>query len=116
MIFHITSGEDWARALEAGEYRLSTRGRSLAQVGFVHCAERDQVERVAQAFYEGATGLVLLAIAEELVHAEIRRECADGGRDPFPHIYGPLEVTAVVAAIPFEPGRDGRFTLPGGLP
>ena len=31
---------------------------------------------------------------------------------PFPHIYGPLNTDAVLAARPFSPAQDGSFTFP----
>ena len=42
-IFHLTEPAAWAAATAEGAYRLSTRGRTLPEVGFVHCACRGQV-------------------------------------------------------------------------
>ncbi len=32
--------------------------------------------------------------------------------DPFPHVYGPLNLDAVAAVIPLEPDDAGTFTWP----
>lgn len=112
LIFHVTGAAEWAEALREGEYRLSTRGRTLEEECFIHCSTAEQVERVANAFYRGVPGLVLLAVAADRVRPEIRRENLEGGQELFPHVYGPLNVDAVVAVIPLEPGPDGRFALP----
>jgi Protein of unknown function (DUF952) len=61
---------------------------------------------VAAAFYADADDLVLLRIDPALVPAGIRVE------DGFPHIYGPLPVTAVTAAEPLIRDATGRLRLP----
>ena len=110
-IFHIADAEDWSAAQTAGEYRMSTRGRTLVDVGFIHCSHRHQVERVANAAYRGAAPLVLLTIDPHLVGAEIREESA-GGVETFPHVYGPLPVGAVVTVARFAPAAGGLFVPP----
>jgi uncharacterized protein (DUF952 family) len=103
VIFHLTFAADWDASRTAGEYRLSTRGRTLEEVGFIHCGFEDQVDRVASALFAGKSGLVLLTIDPVLVHAEIRHENLDGGDELFPHIYGPLNLDAVIAVKRYEP-------------
>lgn len=109
MIYHIADAEDWARARATGEYTTSTRGVSLAEQGYLHASTAEQVAGVANAFYLDAPDLVLLVIDEAAVSAEIRYEEVPGQPDPYPHIYGPLNVDAVVNVLPFAPGADGRF-------
>jgi uncharacterized protein (DUF952 family) len=106
MIYHIASAEDWARARRAGEYRISTRGRTLEEEGFIHCSRAGQVAGVADRFYRGVPDLVLLTIDERLLKSEVRYESMPGADESFPHIYGPLDVEAVVSAEPFAPGGD----------
>jgi uncharacterized protein (DUF952 family) len=84
------------------------------EVGFIHSSRAHQVATVANTFYRGDHDLVLLTIDEDLVAAEIRYEEVPGAADPFPHIYGPLDVTAVVRAVPFAPGPDGSFSFAPG--
>jgi uncharacterized protein (DUF952 family) len=104
MIYHIATAEDWERATRAGEYRVSTHGRTLEEEGFIHCSRAAQVAAVADRFYRGVPDLVLLTIDEGLVRSEVRYESVPGGDESFPHIYGPLAVDAVVSAEPFAPG------------
>ena len=69
---------------------------------------------VAGRLFQGRRDLVLLVIDPELVTAEIH--CEDGGNGNFyPHIYGPLNVNAVVGVEPFEPTDSGTFELPARL-
>ena len=112
LIFHIAEAAEWNEALAEGDYRRSTLGYTLDQVGFIHCSRRDQVEAVANAVYRDLSDLVLLLIDREKVHAEIRDESLEGGSDLFPHIYGPLNLDAVTSVLPFAPDVDGRFAGP----
>ena len=112
IIYHITSNADWAAAQAAGVYTAD----SLQSEGFIHCSTPGQVVATANRYYKGVAGLVLLAIAPARVHAEIRLENTSGGTELFPHIYGPLNLDAVSAALPFPPGADGSFSLPANAP
>ena len=108
MIYHLTTAAEWEAAGRAGEYRVSTRGRTLDEEGFIHCSVAGQVAGVADRFYRGLTDLVLLAIDERLVRPEIRCEAPPGTSERFPHIYGPLNLDAVVRVTPFEFGPSSK--------
>jgi glutathione S-transferase len=110
-IFHITTEADWAQAQAEGAYSLSTRGLTLAQVGFVHCAFEEQVCGVANSFFRGVAKLVVLRVAIERLNVEVRYEDLQGGHELFPHIYGPLNLDAIVATMPLAPVTDGTFTF-----
>ena len=112
IIYHITRAADWAGARREGLYSADT----LASQGFIHCSKLGQIIAVANRYYSGQRGLVLLAILTTRVEAEIRYENLEGGSELFPHIYGPLNLDAVKMALPFEPGPDGTFKMPDGAP
>ena len=105
-LWHLAEEPEWAEAVRAGSYRRSTRGLSLAEVGFVHCSYPEQLAGVAAAFYSDAGDLLLLRIDPARVPAEIRVE------DGFPHIYGPIPVAAVTAAEPLARDESVRLLLP----
>jgi uncharacterized protein (DUF952 family) len=111
LIYHIALAEDWEQAQAAGEYTVSTRGRTLEQVGFIHASQAHQVAGVANAVYPGAGDLVILVIDTDRVTAEIRVEQPAGMDEAFPHIYGPLNTDAVTEVRPLRPGPDGRFAF-----
>ena len=112
-IYHIAAAADWERARRDGQYTTSTRGLTLAEQGFIHASTAGQVALVANAFYQDAPDLLLLVIDPGRVAAEIRYEPVPGQARPYPHIYGPLNIDAVVQTRPFEPGPDGQFAFEG---
>ena len=52
-IFHVATLSDWEQARTSGTYTTSTYGASLADVGYLHAARRDQVSGVLDRFYAG---------------------------------------------------------------
>ena len=115
-LYHIATAADWEQAQRDGEYRTSTRGRSLIEEGFIHASTAGQVLPVANAFYrDEQQDLVLLVLDTGRIGAEIRYEPVPGWADPFPHIYGALDAAAVVQAVPLERDPAGSFRWPAGL-
>jgi uncharacterized protein (DUF952 family) len=111
VLFHIAEASDWQAAQVRGDYRVSTRGRTLADEGFVHAARRGQVLGVAEAFYADAGPLLLLSIDPARLSSPVRDDEVAPGM-VFPHIYGPIDLDAVVAVAPLDRGADGRFVIP----
>jgi uncharacterized protein (DUF952 family) len=109
-IFHITQRQAWEASQAQGLYRCD----SLKTEGFIHCSTQTQVIRVANSFYHGQSGLVLLHIAVDRLQAELRYDPIETG-EVFPHLYGPLNLDAVVQVLAFEPRTDGSFDLPEEL-
>ncbi|MBX0330964.1 DUF952 domain-containing protein [Oscillochloris sp. ZM17-4] len=110
MIYHIAARADWDAAQAAGQYTAD----SLATEGFIHCSTAAQVLGTAARFFAGRQDLLLLEIDPSRLAAELRYEEGEPGVR-FPHLYGPLELSAVVAARAFAPDEGGRFSLPPGL-
>ncbi len=116
MIFHITTRKAWEDARTKGEYIAE----SLASEGFIHCSTLAQVPPVADKFYKGQSGLVLLVIEPTLLSSTLKWEAPSGGTPPpgvpagdqFPHVYGPINLDAVVNVLDFVFDSTGKFTLP----
>ena len=112
LITHIAERSEWETATELGQYRPA----SLAgKEGFIHASTAYQTLLPANLFYRGRRGLILLAIDQARLRSEIRWEEPQPTVEAFPHIYGPVNVDAVVAAESFDPGTDGRFELPRAI-
>lgn len=105
VIFHITTAAAWDDARARGSYTAD----SLASEGFIHCSEHDQFVWVANTRFRGRPDLVLLHVDEARLQSMVRRENLEGGQALFPHIYGPLNVDAVLAVSAMRPAADGGF-------
>jgi uncharacterized protein (DUF952 family) len=117
-ILHITTRQAWIDATRAGAYSAP----SLEEEGFIHGSTLKQVLPVAVRFYRGQTGLVLLEIDPARLSSELKWEPPTGGPPPgvpegdaFPHIYGPVNLDAIVQVLDFEAEANGDFSLPPAL-
>jgi uncharacterized protein (DUF952 family) len=98
-IFHLALASEWEAAQVSGVYAVSTLGRTLDEEGFIHASRVDQWAGVRERFYTGVTEpLVLLTIDRSRLLAEVRDEAVPGLDETFPHVYGPINVDAVVEA------------------
>jgi glutathione S-transferase len=98
-IYHLALAGDWAAARATGEYRISTRGLTLEQVGFIHASYAHQIAATYQRFYADAGPLKLLIIDPQRLAAlglPLRAEVAPDSGELFPHVYGALPVEAVL--------------------
>lgn len=112
-LHHLALADDWAGAVLAGEYTRSTIGRSLAEEGFIHMSRGRQVRATADRFYRGRTDVVLLTVDPDRLGAAVVDEAV--GDDRFPHLYGPMPVSAVIDVRPLACRHDGTLALPAGL-
>ncbi|MFA1540164.1 DUF952 domain-containing protein [Actinomadura monticuli] len=97
-LLHIAERTHWESARATGvSYTMSTLGRTLDDEGFIHCSsDMSQVDGVLARFYGAVPreDLVLLVIDASRLDAPVRREPV--GDDVFPHVYGPIPVSAVI--------------------
>ncbi len=99
-IFHIATAADWEAAQVSGSYTTSTRGRTLAEEGFIHASHGHQWAAVRERYYADVTEPLLLLVIDPLrLDVPLVEEQVAGG-ETFPHVYGPLAPAAVVQALP----------------
>ena len=118
-ILHITSRQAWIEATRLGRYAAP----SLEKDGFIHGSTLRQLLPVAGMFFRGQKDLVVLEIDPKRLTSELRWEPPAGGTAPpgvpegdaFPHIYGPINLDAIVRVLDLLVGADGKFELPAGL-
>lgn len=119
IIFHILNQKDWQAAQATGEYRPA----SLINEGFIHFSTNQQAVAVANTFYKGQADLLLLKVDVEKLTAPLKWEPPVGlpapsghtAQELFPHLYGVLNLSAVIDVIKFPLNANGIFELPEKL-
>lgn len=106
LIYHIIDARDWQQALENGLYQPA----SLSAEGFIHLSAQSQVEKVLNSYYSAQENLVLLHVDVNKLIAELRWELSDG--DTFPHLYGPLNLEAVMQVEALNRDSEGNYRYP----
>ena len=108
VIYKICRTADWRAAEESGTFEGAAV--DLAD-GYIHFSTAAQVAETAARHFSGADDLVLVAVDEAQLGSALRFEVSRGG-DLFPHLYGPLPVSAVHWVLPLALGADGRHVWP----
>jgi uncharacterized protein (DUF952 family) len=94
MIFHITTIEAWENAKSIGVFEAP----SLKLEGFIHTCTKEQTQAMLDRFYKNETNLILLHINEDMLVAPLKYELSPSLNQMFPHIFGPINIDAVVQA------------------
>jgi uncharacterized protein (DUF952 family) len=102
--FHLVAEEVWPAADAAAPYEAA----SLADEGFIHCT--DGVDEMGRTFdrYYAADARRFLILTLDLDALDVPWRYDEPG-SPYPHIYGAIRRSAVVAVARVERGPDGRF-------
>jgi len=106
-LYHITSAREADEAERSGTYVPAAFGRE----GFIHCSYAHQVLATANRIFRGRQDLVLLEIDATKVACDVVEENLEGGAQLFPHIYGHLEMSAVVRVHDFPCDANGGFSV-----
>ena len=92
MIYHITTKQQWKIAQEKGFFDEP----SLQNEGFIHNSTEAQVTGVLERYYKGKADLLLMHIDETKLEAELKYELAPSVNQFFPHVFGNINLDAVV--------------------
>lgn len=107
--YKIIDAGDWAAARAAGAFAGSADDR---RDGFIHLSTAEQLAETARRHYAGRDGLALLTVDLAALGDTVRWEPSRGGA-LFPHIYGLLPASAVVAERPLSVDAEGRMSGDG---
>lgn len=108
LIYHMCRSAEWQNALNTGFYPGSSQDRLD---GFIHFSTAVQVVESAARHRAGQAGLSLLAVKAAELGDALRWEAARSGQ-LFPHLYGPLPVSAVAWVQDLPLGSDGLHVFP----
>ena len=107
-VYKIVSADLWRAAEDSGVF--AGAGIDLHD-GFIHLSTGAQARRTAQLYFAGRDNLVLVAADGASLGDALKYEPSRDG-DLFPHLYGPLPLTAVLSARPLPVGTDGNHIFP----
>ena len=109
---HLTTKQAWEDALKVGTYSLSTKGKTLEEVGFLHGSFADQVEEVAGFVFAGSTeDLIVLHLDMDKLESQgisVRVEEASNGKS-YPHIYGAIPCELVKRVSEAHMNAEGHL-------
>ena len=101
LIYHILPSLDWENAQKSGLYKP----KSLDKEGFIHFSISNQVIATANRYYQGIPDLFLLKVDPKRLVAELRYDQVEGS-GIFPHLYGPLNLDAVISVQQLVQAKD----------
>ncbi len=110
-LYKVVSAAEWQQAQDEGVFR----GSEIDHIdGFIHLSAPHQVVETVQKHFAGQRELVLVAVDADSLAETLRWEPS---RDDalFPHVYGEIPVSAVVAIVPLPLGEDGSHQFPDVL-
>ena len=102
--FHLVPEAVWSAADPADAYEAA----SLETEGFIHCT--DGVAALGETFdrYYAADPRPFLALTLDLDALDVPWRYDVAG-SPYPHIYGPIDRSAIVGISRVDRAADGRF-------
>lgn len=102
--FHLVPEEVWTAGLSAEAYRAP----SLGTEGFIHCT--DGVAALGETFgrYYASDPRPFLALTLDLDALDVPWRYDVPG-SPYPHIYGPIDRSAIVGISRVDRSTDGHF-------
>ena len=107
VVYKIVATDEWAKAGAAGVFTGASVDRAD---GFIHFSTAQQAPETAAKWFAGRGDLTLAAIDADALGADLRWEPSRGGA-LFPHLYGPLPMSAVVWSRPLPLDEDGAHVF-----
>jgi uncharacterized protein (DUF952 family) len=107
-IYKICPGSAWREAERQGVYGGSADD---LRDGFIHFSSPTQLAETARKHFLGQAGLLLIEVDAGALGKALRWEASRNG-DLFPHLYGQLDLGAVVSVRELHERSDGSHEIP----
>jgi uncharacterized protein (DUF952 family) len=111
-IYKICPASAWREAERQGVYRGSADD---ARDGFIHFSSASQVAGTARKHFAGQTELLLIAVDAGVLGDALRWE-RSRNEELFPHLYGELDLDAVIEVLDMRTRSDGTHEIPELVP
>lgn len=103
-IFHIIDETTYTSNVKSGYYV----NPSLQKEGFIHFCDFNQLNHVANHYYKNQSELIVLDVNPTRVESKLLFESSSNDGIYYPHVYGPLNLTAIIRIIRIK-NVDGFF-------
>jgi uncharacterized protein (DUF952 family) len=107
-IYKICSASAWREAERQGVYRGSADD---IRDGFIHFSLPSQLAETARKHFHGQTGLFLIEVDADALGDALRWEPSRSD-ELFPHLYGELDLGAVLSVMNLNMRSDGGHDTP----
>ncbi|WP_281556457.1 DUF952 domain-containing protein [Thalassomonas sp. RHCl1] len=104
-IYLLSSKAEYQQAQQSGELVRD----SLTEEGFIHASPKHQLTRIANKYYTKTIEPLVMVVDKFRITNEVKWEPATGGL--YPHIYGPLNMDAVIRTVPIALNASGNFEI-----
>lgn len=106
--YHLAHVDEWNSQKAGDTYKPSV----FDVDGFIHCTDGlDLLTEIANMFYkQDSEPRTVLVLDVKAIESDVRY---DDPEHRFPHIYGPLNPSAVIAELPVTRADDGTFVRLG---
>jgi len=108
ILYKILPAPLWQAAERDGRFHGSEVDR---RDGFIHFSTAAQCAETAAKHFAGQDDLLLVGVDAARLGAALKWEPSRGGA-LFPHLYAPLDLSAVTKVEPLPLGPDGRHQFP----
>lgn len=107
LIFHITTRKEWKKYQKGGRYSPE----NFEQEGFIHASRGNQLEETANRFFSNRNKILLLVIDMARLVPEVQYEEDPETGEQYPHIYGPVNIDAIVDKLDVYAEKEGEFRI-----